>query len=82
MNKQHKRGRFHIFDLIFKRLVQEASSRAVVCFINGLFNTNFPLNSAVEFPNREKVTESLKQIVSDMVICVAGELFHIEAQID
>jgi hypothetical protein len=71
-----------LFDLIFKRLIQEASPRAVVALINGLFNTAFPLDSPVSFPNKEKVTEDLRQIVSDMIILIAGELFHFEAQID
>jgi hypothetical protein len=71
-----------LFDLIFKRLLQEASPRAVVSLINGLFNTDFPLDSPVSFPNKEKVTEALRQIVSDMMLLIAGEPFHLEAQID
>jgi hypothetical protein len=71
-----------IFDLVFKRLIQEASPRAVVALVNGLFGTNFPLDSPVSFPNKEKVTEDLRRIVSDMIIVIAGEVFHIEAQID
>jgi hypothetical protein len=71
-----------LFDLIFKRLVQESSSQTVVSLINGLFDTTFPLDSPVSFPNREKVTENLHQIISDMMILIAGEVFHLEAQID
>jgi hypothetical protein len=71
-----------IFDLIFKRLIQEASPGAVVSLVNGLFGTEFPLDSPVSFPNKEKVTGDLRQIVSDMMIVIGGEIFHLEAQID
>jgi hypothetical protein len=47
------RGTYHVFDLIFKRIIQEINPQAVVCLINGLFGTDFPLDSEVSFPNRE-----------------------------
>jgi predicted transposase/invertase (TIGR01784 family) len=71
-----------IFDLLFKRLLQEASAPAVVALINGLFGTDFPPDSPVSFLNRESVTEDLRKIVSDLMILMAGEIFHCEAQID
>jgi hypothetical protein len=71
-----------LFDLIFKRLVQEASSQTVVSLVNGLFGTAFPLDSPVSFPSKERVTENLRQIVSDMMILISDEMFHLEAQID
>ncbi|MDR0554439.1 MAG: hypothetical protein LBG76_06550, partial [Treponema sp.] len=82
MTNNPERETRQIFDLIFKRLIQEASPRAVVALVNGLFGTNFPLDSPVSFPNKEKVTEDLRQIVSDMIIVIANEFFHLEAQID
>ena len=72
----------HIFDLIFKRLLQEASPQAVIALINGLFEANFPPDSPVFFPNKEQVTEGLKKLSSDMMILIGSEVFHIEAQID
>jgi hypothetical protein len=78
----HGHKTHHLFDLIFKRLIQEASPGAVISLINGLFNTAFPLDSPVSFPNKESVTEDLRQIVSDLMLLIAGELFHLEAQID
>jgi hypothetical protein len=71
-----------IFDLVFKRLIQEASPQAVVALVNGLFGTDFPLDSPVSFPNTEKVTEDLRKIVSDTMIRVGREVLHLEAQID
>jgi hypothetical protein len=72
----------HLFDLIFKRLVQESSPQTIVSLVNGLFDTTFPLDSPVSFPNKETITENLRQIVSDMMILIADEIFHLEAQID
>jgi hypothetical protein len=62
--------------------MQEASPQAVVALINGLFGTDFPPDSQVFFPNKEQVTEDLRQIVSDMMLIIGGEVFHLEAQID
>jgi predicted transposase/invertase (TIGR01784 family) len=76
------RETYHLFDLIFKRLVQESSPQTIVSLVNGLFDTTFPLDSPVSFPNKEHVAENLRQIVSDMMILIAGEIFHLEAQID
>jgi hypothetical protein len=39
----------HIFDLIFKRLMR-LSNRASVQFINGLFDTAYPVDSTVDYP--------------------------------
>jgi predicted transposase/invertase (TIGR01784 family) len=72
----------HVFDLIFKRLFQETSSRAVVSLVNGLFGTDFSLDSPVSFPNKEKVTGDLRKIISDMTVDVGTERFQFEAQID
>jgi hypothetical protein len=77
-----RRETHQLFDLIFKRLVQESSPQTIVSLVNGLFGTTFPTDSLVSFPNKETVTENLHQIISDMMILIADEVFHIEAQID
>jgi hypothetical protein len=82
MEDTTKRQTHQIFDLIFKRLIQEASPRAVVAMVNGLFAADYPLDSPVSFPNKETVTEDLGVFVSDMTLLIGGEVFHIEAQID
>jgi predicted transposase/invertase (TIGR01784 family) len=73
-----------VFDKSFKRIMQEASSGAVIHFINGLFDADFPLDAQVCFPNKESVFEDLHGIIiSDMLISVNGDhLFHLEAEID
>jgi hypothetical protein len=54
----------------------------VVALVNGLFETDFPLDSPVSFPNREKVTGNLRKITSDMTVDVGAARFQFEAQID
>ena len=72
----------HIFDLVFKRLMR-LSSGAIVQFINGLFDTAYPVDSTVEYPSTETVTDDLTHVVSDMLILIGGKhLYHIEAQIN
>lgn len=44
--------------LIFKRLMR-LSSKAIVQFINGLFDTAYPVDSTVDYPSTETVTEDL-----------------------
>ncbi|GHV75086.1 hypothetical protein AGMMS49940_23880 [Spirochaetia bacterium] len=72
----------HIYDLIFKRLMR-LSQGAIVQFINGLFNTDYPVDSRVDYPSTETITDDLTHVVSDMLILIGGEhLYHIEAQIN
>jgi hypothetical protein len=58
------------------------SRRAVINFINGLFEVDHPLNSTVAYPNTETVSGGLKRLMSDMIIVIGGtHVYHIEAQI-
>jgi hypothetical protein len=71
----------HIFDLCFKRLLH-LSSGAIVHFINGLFETDYPQDSTVTYPSTETITDSLKRVVSDIVIEInKKDRYLIEAQI-
>jgi predicted transposase/invertase (TIGR01784 family) len=57
------------------------SPGAVISFINGLFNTNHPLNSTVTYPNTEYVTGELRRFYSDSVIVIGGtDIYNIEVQ--
>jgi len=72
----------HLFDLMFKRLMH-LSSVAIVHFINGLFGTNHPPDSTVDYPKTESVTRNLGHFISDVLIVIAKTFtYHIEAQID
>lgn len=58
------------------------SSAAVIHFINGLFETNHPLESTVEYPNTETVSNKLRRLLSDMIVIIGGtHAYHIEAEI-
>jgi predicted transposase/invertase (TIGR01784 family) len=65
-----------------KRLL-ELSSVALVQFINGLFNTNYPLDSRVEKTKTETVSDKLRRLLSDTMLIVNGVYaYHLEGQID
>jgi len=73
-----------LFDLMFKYILKEASSPAVVHFINGLFDKNYKSNSKVVFLPSESVSEQkgkLKKIISDIPLSINGDYYLIEAQI-
>ena len=55
---------------------------AVIQFINGLFGTNYPLDSTVEYPNTENVSSKLRRLLSDMIVIINGRCaYHLEAEI-
>ncbi|MCL2010568.1 MAG: hypothetical protein FWG71_08515, partial [Synergistaceae bacterium] len=62
-----KRETPQIFDLILKRLLR-LSAGAVIQFINGLFGTEHPPDSTVEYPNTEHVSRKLRRLMPDIVI--------------
>jgi hypothetical protein len=77
-----KRETAQIFDLILKHLMH-LSNAAVINFINGLFGTEFPLDSEVEYPNTESVSKKLRRLMSDTIVIIGGvNVFHIEAEIN
>ncbi|GHS94722.1 hypothetical protein AGMMS50276_08070 [Synergistales bacterium] len=79
--KKQERETAQIFDLIFKQLIR-LSSAAVIQFINGLFGTNHPLDSTVDYPNTENVSKKLRRLQSDTIIIIGGVYaYHIEAEI-
>ncbi|MDR0708193.1 MAG: hypothetical protein LBF60_10055 [Treponema sp.] len=63
-----ERETLQVFDLMFKLILKEASSTALVHFINGLFDKNYPPESEVTFAATESVNERaerLEKIISD-----------------
>jgi hypothetical protein len=85
--EQNGRETLQLFDLMFKYTLKEASPPALVRFINGLFGTNYPPESAVTFNATESVgaadekNEKLEKITSDMILTIGADAFLIEAQI-
>ncbi|MDR2446294.1 MAG: hypothetical protein LBD58_03225 [Treponema sp.] len=85
MADNRERETLQLFDLMFKLILKEASPAALVRFINGLFDKNYPPDSEVTFATTESVNEQadrLEKIISDMVVTIAGDAFLIEAQIN
>ncbi|MDR1176501.1 MAG: hypothetical protein LBK83_13645, partial [Treponema sp.] len=76
-----KHDTHNVFDKVFKRLIL-SSTGAVIHLINGLFGTNYPLDSSIEYPNTEFITEQMKHLYSDILIVIGGiHQYHLEAQI-
>ncbi|MDR1176320.1 MAG: hypothetical protein LBK83_12730 [Treponema sp.] len=76
-----KHDTHNVFDKVFKRLIL-SSTGAVIHLINGLFGTEYPLDSSIEYPNTEFITEQMKQLYPDILIVIGGiHQYHLEAQI-
>ncbi|MHC6203913.1 hypothetical protein ACYULU_12060 [Breznakiellaceae bacterium SP9] len=73
-----------LFDLVFKFLIQDASSLALVQLINGLFGKSFKLDTKVERVITEHVIKRRRKLVSirsDCILEAEGESFMMEVQI-
>jgi hypothetical protein len=77
-----------LFDLMFKSIIKEASSSAVVHLINGIYKKDYPLDTPVtigptEFIKKHPKSGKLKKIITDIMIilhCESGkEMFLMEA---
>jgi hypothetical protein len=70
----------HLFDLSFKKLLA-SSPRGVICLINELFNTQYPLDSPVEYLTTEHIGKGLGRRWSDTMIRIGdGPTYNLEAQ--
>ncbi|MDD3253848.1 MAG: hypothetical protein PHV18_14970 [Lachnospiraceae bacterium] len=71
---------YKIYDKIFKRIFA-LSNLAIINLINGLFGTNYPLDSEVTYPNKESVNAELTNRFADLFITIGGKAtYHLEAQ--
>jgi hypothetical protein len=69
-----------IFDRIFKRIIT-LSSPTIVRFINGIFSTDYSLESRVTYNWTEHVDDELKKTISDTIVTINdSDSYHIEAQ--
>ena len=72
---------YQIFDKIFKKVIT-LSAKSVVNLINGLFGTDYPPDSTVEYNWTEFTDENLKRILADTIITINGRYsYHMEAQV-
>lgn len=72
-----------IFDRVFK-ICLSLSAKAVIGMINGLFDTDYPLNSKVTYNWTEFEDHgTLRKILADTIITInEAEAYHFEAQIE
>lgn len=69
-----------IFDRIFKCILL-SSAKAVIFLINGLYKTNYPLDSTITYNLTEHLNDQLEKTLSDGVLTVNGiHGHHMEAQ--
>ena len=70
-----------IYDRMFKR-IERLSSKAIIAFINGVFQKNYPADSTVTYSNTEFIDHTLKKVIADKILTVNGtDSFHMEAQL-
>lgn len=73
---------YQIFDKVFKKILT-LSSKAVINLINGLFDTDYPLDSTITYNWTEFVDGDLRRILADTIITINGRnSYHLEAQIE
>ncbi|MCD7957717.1 MAG: hypothetical protein LUG93_18605 [Lachnospiraceae bacterium] len=69
-----------IFDRVFKRIFT-FSDKAITNLINGLFGTDYPPDSQIEYSNRENTRTDLSHTYSDLFIIINRKWhYHLEAQ--
>jgi predicted transposase/invertase (TIGR01784 family) len=78
--KPPKRQTAHVFDLLLKQLLH-LSNKAVISFINGIFNKKYPMDSTVEFLSTETVSKKLRSLMSDTRVNINNDTYIIEGQI-
>ena len=71
---------YQIYDKIFKKILT-LSSKAVINLINGLFETDYPLDSTIHYNLTEFVDDQLKHILADTILTINNtHSYHLEAQ--
>lgn len=71
-----------IYDKTFKKVLT-LSSTAVINMINGLFGTDYPLDSKITYNWTEFEDDRLKKILADTILTInERNSYHMEAQID
>ena len=70
----------HIYDRMFKKILT-LSTRAVIGLINGLFGTDYPLDSVITYNWTEHHDDNLRKTLADTIITINhSHAYHVEAQ--
>ena len=71
---------FQIYDKAFKRILT-LSEKTVINLINGLFDTDYPIDSKITYNWTEHEDKELKRTLADSILTINGrDSYHIEAQ--
>ena len=71
---------FQIYDKAFKRILT-LSEKTVINLINGLFDTDYPIDSKITYNWTEHEDKDLKRTLADSILTINGrDSYHIEAQ--
>ena len=71
---------YHIYDKMFKKILT-LSSKAVINFINGLFQTDYPTDSTITYNWTEFHDDNLTKTIADTILTIGGiHSYYIEAQ--
>ena len=79
-NEERNSAPHDIFDRVFKRIIT-LSSATIIHFINGIFGTDYPLDSTITYNWTENVDDNLKKTIADTIITInEADSYHLEAQ--
>lgn len=71
---------YQLYDRIFKKILT-LSSKSVINLINGLFDTDYPLDSTITYNWTEFHDDELKRILADTILTINNRhSYHLEAQ--
>lgn len=72
---------YHIYDKIFKKILT-LSSTAVINLINGLYGTDYPPDSTIDYNWTEFHDDGLRRTLADTIITINHRYsYHMEAQL-
>lgn len=75
-----KKTPYQIYDIIFKKILT-LSSTAVINLINGLFDTDYDLNSHLRYNWTEFTDDRLRRVLADTIVTInERHCYHMEAQ--
>ena len=79
-NNQTNKNIYDIYDRIFKRIIT-LSSPTIIRFINGIFQTDYSLDSSIDYNWTENVDNNLRKTIADTILTInKTDSYHMEAQ--
>lgn len=80
MKEESTKNVYQIYDKIFKKILT-LSNRSVIQLINGLFQTEYPLDSSITYHWTEHEDTDLRRTLADTILVINHcHAYHLEAQ--